>query len=59
MKQAAVVALKVEHLVWDVEAMRAGLSMGQLDTVKAFLLEQVVRIDEAKVREGGGSGEVE
>lgn len=49
--QAAVVALKVEHLVWDVEAMRAGLSMGQLDTVKAFLLEQVVRIDEAKLEQ--------
>lgn len=31
--------------------MRAGLSMGQLDTVKAFLLEQAVRVDEAKVTE--------
>lgn len=53
--KAAVVALKVEHLVWDVEAMRVGLSMGQLDTVKAYLLEQVSRIDEAKVMDYGAS----
>lgn len=53
--KAAVVALKVEHLVWDVEAMRAGLSMGQLDTVKAYLLEQLSRIDEAKVMYKGVS----
>lgn len=50
-KQAAVVALKVEHLVWDVKAMGAGLSMGQLDTLKAFLLAQVARVDEAKARQ--------
>lgn len=42
-------ALKVEHLVWSVESMSAGLSMGQLDTLKAFLLDQAARVDEAKV----------
>lgn len=49
--QAAAVALRLEHLVWGVEEMRAGLSMGQLDTLKAVLLDQVARVDEAKVRE--------
>lgn len=41
--------MRVEHLVWGVEAMRSGLSMGQLDTLKAVLLDQVSRVDEAKV----------
>ena len=48
--QAAALALKVEHLVWGIEAMSSGLSMGQLDTLKAFLLDQAARVDEAKVR---------
>lgn len=48
--QAAAVALQVEHLVWSVEQMRAGLSMGQLDMLKSVLLDQVTRVDEAKVR---------
>lgn len=47
--QAVASALRVEHLVWDVEAMSAGLSMGQLDTLKAVLVDQVARVDEAKV----------
>lgn len=47
--QAQALALRVEHLVWGVEAMSAGLSMGQLDTLKAVLLDQVARVDEAKV----------
>ena len=42
-------ALRVEHLVWGMEEMSAGLSMGQLDTLKAVLLDQVARVDEAKV----------
>lgn len=29
--------------------MSAGLSMGQLDTLKAYLLDQAARVDEAKV----------
>lgn len=47
--QAQALALRVEQLVWGVEAMSAGLSMGQLDTLKAVLLDQVARVDEAKV----------
>lgn len=47
--QAQALALRVEHLVWDMEAMSSGLSMGQLDTLKAVLLDQVARVDEAKV----------
>lgn len=47
--QAQALALRVEHLVWGMEAMSAGLSMGQLDTLKAVLLDQVARVDEAKV----------
>lgn len=49
MNQAQALALRVEHLVWGMEAMSAGLSMGQLDTLKAVLLDQVARVDEAKV----------
>lgn len=41
--------MRVEHLVWSVEGMRSGLSMGQLDTLKAVLLDQVSKVDEAKV----------
>lgn len=52
--QALALALRVEHLVWGMEAMSAGLSMGQLDTLKAVLLDQVARVDEAKVREKRG-----
>lgn len=29
--------------------MGTGLSMGQLDTLKAYLLDQAARVDEAKV----------
>lgn len=50
--QAQALALRVEHLVWGMEAMSAGLSMAQLDTLKAVLLDQVARVDEAKVRGG-------
>lgn len=42
--------MRVEHLVWGVEEMKAGLSMGQMDTLKSVLLDQLTRIDEAKVR---------
>lgn len=44
-------ALRVEHLMLGVEEMRAGLSMGQLDTLKTVLLDQIARVDEAKVGE--------
>lgn len=54
--QSQALALRVEHLVWDVEAMSAGLSMGQLDTLKAVLLDQVARVDEAKVSRPTRSG---
>lgn len=50
-RQALALALRVEHLVWGMEEMSAGLSMGQLDTLKTVLLDQVARVDEAKVRD--------
>lgn len=37
--------------MWGMEEMSAGLSMGQLDTLKTVLLDQVARVDEAKVRD--------
>lgn len=50
MFQAAALALRVEHLVWDMEALSAQLSMGQLDALKTVLLDQVAKVDEAKVK---------
>lgn len=52
--QASALALRVEHLVWGMQEMSAGLSMAQLDTLKNVLLEQVARVDEAKVRASDG-----
>ncbi|CAN0178467.1 unnamed protein product [Scytosiphon promiscuus] len=49
--QASALALRVEHLVWGMEEMSAGLSMGQLDTLKSVLLDQVARVDEAKLEQ--------
>ena len=36
--------------MWDMEALSAQLSMGQLDALKTVLLDQVAKVDEAKVK---------